>query len=351
MLNMTCVKNNYYLNTRSFCQVIALILLMFQVNASIAQTQNSSSDINSPLPVNNETNPSDKLIESLLQRFANNGAGQLYDGIFVYLFEDQVQTFKVQRHINDKGQVVEHFQPQDDIQKSSSRILENQFCALRNGWKYQFQALSSSFPFRVNDFYWRLKRQYDFSFESDHMVAGKPAILLSIKARDALRYSYQLWFEPDTATLLKYRLSDDEGKVIEQYLFTEIQLSKAPLPVRSETQINHQVSCFQKFSGMEEALKQFIELNDVPDSYEPISYRNGTINDSHRQAHQFQFSDGLSTVSVFIEDQKKVNKKINGVVKIGPMSVAGKSIGAHQVTVLGAIPVDGALQFLDSIKR
>ena len=53
-------------------------------------------------------------IETLLQKFVHNGPSQIFEGTFIYLYEDQVQTIKVRRTVNDKGLVIEEFIPQDD---------------------------------------------------------------------------------------------------------------------------------------------------------------------------------------------------------------------------------------------
>ena len=155
--------------------------------------------------------------------------------------------------------------------------------------------------------------------------------------------------------MLKYKLVNKEGKVIEQYLFTDISLHHK---VRHEHSSKpHQkssqppVTCKQRFAGLSAAFKQFFNAEQIPEGYQAISYRQGFINDTKRHARQFQLSDGLSSVSVFIEDRGEVNKKVKGVMKIGPISVAGKTIGNHQITVIGAIPVDSALQFVNSIKK
>ena len=155
--------------------------------------------------------------------------------------------------------------------------------------------------------------------------------------------------------MLKYKLVNKEGKVIEQYLFTDISLHHK---VRQEHSSKpHQkssqppVTCKQRFAGLSAAFKQFFNAEQIPEGYQAISYRQGFINDTKRHARQFQLSDGLSSVSVFIEDRGEVNKKVKGVMKIGPISVAGKTIGNHQITVIGAIPVDSALQFVNSIKK
>ncbi len=321
--------------------LVLTLLFSIPVVQAASEADNISSEHNSIPPLS---------AENLLQRFVDNGPRQLFDGTFVYFFEDKVQTITVHRTIDDKGQVVEQFVPMDGKQKKNTRILKNQFCALNNNWPYQFQAMSSSFPFRVNNYYRQLEKNYTFRLTGMQTVAGLPAAGLTISSKDSYRYSYQLWFEPQTATLLKYILVDHLGKPVEQYLFTNINIHNNTSPQKSADSIQQIPSCTSRFKGLTEAFQEYFERNKIPAGYEPVSFRKGYIHGSKRQAFQFQLSDGLSTVSVFVEDSKPANKVINGVVKLGPVNVVGKTIGRHQVTVIGAIPISSAAHFLEAIK-
>ncbi|MDX2503035.1 MAG: MucB/RseB C-terminal domain-containing protein [Gammaproteobacteria bacterium] len=311
-------------------------------------------------------------IEKLLHDFVRKGSSQLFSGTFVYIFEDQVQTIKVLRDIDDDGQIVERFVPLDGSKSNNKRILQNQHCLLDNGWQYQFYAMSSSFPFRVNNYFQELKKYYDFSLydqplpdssilkneklknekSKNENVAGNQTVRLVIQAKDPYRYGYQLWFEPESATLLKYKLLNQNGKAVEQYFFTNINLNAQQNKTQQLQRIKlpgNLPACQDLFSGLSEAYEQYFNAQKLPDGYVPISFRKDFIKHSGRSARQFQLSDGLATASVFIEDIGKVDKAIDGVLKFGPMSVAGKTIGQHQVTVLGAIPIDSALQILEAI--
>ncbi len=286
-------------------------------------------------------------IETLLNRFVQNGSSELFDGTFVYFFEDKIQTLKVHREVNENGLVVESFLPLDTKQNKSSRVLDNQYCSLNNNWQYQFQAMSSSFPFRINNYYHELQQYYDFTLSDIETVAGVAAVGLVIKSKDPYRYSYQLWFEPETSTLLKYKLIDKHGKVIEQYLFTDISIHST---ADKSEELKRSKSCREQFQGLVSVFKEYFVIENIPSGYEPVSFRKANIKHSDRLAYQFQLSDGLSSVSIFIEEYGQPRKAINGVLKLGPVNVVGETIDGHQVTVIGAIPITSALHFIKAIK-
>ncbi|MCU7818222.1 MAG: MucB/RseB C-terminal domain-containing protein [gamma proteobacterium symbiont of Lucinoma myriamae] len=328
------------------------LFFLFFMSTSLAYEvdANENSSISSIKPPNSEHN-NEQLIEELLKKFVRNGSRQLFEGSFIYMFEDSLQTIKIKRVVNAQGEVVEEFIPEDDKQKHSSRRLVNHYCTLDNGWQYQFQALSSSFPFRVNNHYQDLKKNYEFILTEPRMIAGHPALGLSIKAKDPYRYGYRLWFEPDTATLLRYKLMAPNGKVVEQYLFTDITFynnENSSVVIDASQKIK---TCLAEFQNLSSVFEQYFSLNKIPKGYEPVSFRQGIINEGSRQAYQFQLSDGFASVSIFIEEVGQAKRPVNGVVKMGPVYVAGKTLDNQQVTVLGAIPVISTLHFLKAVKE
>ena len=48
--------------------------------------------------------------------------------------------------------------------------------------------------------------------------------VLDIKPRDEYRYGYVLWLDQETAMPLQSQLIDDQGRVVEQILFSEIEI-------------------------------------------------------------------------------------------------------------------------------
>lgn len=329
----------------------ANIIRVWNVSCWLLLSQFAISAVSADANTEN-TQPGNISINELLKKYVSNGSKQLFDGTFVYLFEDSLQTIKVHREKNEQGIIVENFIPLDGNQKKSSRLLSNQFCTLNNGWPYQFQAVSSSFPFRINNYLNDLQKNYELSLSAKKIVAGTSVVGLTIKARDPYRYGYKLWFEPETGSLLKYELISQKDKVIEQYLFTDIEFNH--LSTTSDTPVSAAkdiLSCHDEFQDLLANFDLYFAADKIPAGYEPVSFRKGMINRGGLQAYQFQLSDGIASVSIFIEQIRESKHVVNGVVKMGPVNVAGKTFRDYQVTVLGAIPVVTALHFLKAIKE
>src|SRR5206468_1885843 len=84
------------------------------------------------------------------------------------------------------------------------------------------QADSKSFPAILPQQLSDLNQNYTIQLGGTGRVANRPAQQLVIKPKDAYRYGYQLWADKATGLLLKADLVDSNGKIIEQFMFTQL---------------------------------------------------------------------------------------------------------------------------------
>ena len=68
--------------------------------------------------------------------------------------------------------------------------------------------------------------------------------------------------------------------------------------------------------------------------------------DTYRE--HFIFSDGLATVSVYVEPSGAAS--INGAVDAGPMNAYGRDLGGYHVTAVGEVPAATVRLFSDAIR-
>ncbi|MBP7916897.1 MAG: hypothetical protein KAZ45_00370, partial [Arenimonas sp.] len=68
---------------------------------------------------------------------------------------------------------------------------------------------------------------YTSSLGVKSRVAERPAQVIDIKAKDKWRYSYRLWLDEETGLPLRVVTLDERGSIVEQLVFTQIQISPA----------------------------------------------------------------------------------------------------------------------------
>ena len=65
----------------------------------------------------------------------------------------------------------------------------------------------------------------------------------------------------------------------------------------------------------------------------------------------FMYSDGLSSVSIFVEKQMKNSKNLLGSSTMGAVNAYGRAIGEYHVTVVGEVPHATVKMIGNSVKH
>jgi sigma-E factor negative regulatory protein RseB len=176
---------------------------------------------------------------------------------------------------------------------------------------------------------------YQLAPVSRDRVAGRDAKLIAVAPRDQFRYGYRLWVDEKTGLLLKSDLLGEQGRVLEQVMFTSIEL----LPEKEKQRLL--AGSAGQASGAEErgaasAGRLKWTVATIPAGFQLITTRPTTPQGG--VAHMI-YSDGLASVSVFIESDMTANEKaFTGVSSMGAVNAYGNVVAGHQVTVVGEVP-------------
>jgi sigma-E factor negative regulatory protein RseB len=65
---------------------------------------------------------------------------------------------------------------------------------------------------------------YHFNTDGEERVAGRQSWVVNILPADQYRYGYKLWIDQDSYLLLKSQLRDTDNEVLEQILFTQLDI-------------------------------------------------------------------------------------------------------------------------------
>ena len=71
-----------------------------------------------------------------------------------------------------------------------------------------------------------LKKLYDVKATGFDRVAGHNARILELVPMDKFRYGYKFWLEKESGLLLKCDLLDEQKRVVEQLMFSELNILK-----------------------------------------------------------------------------------------------------------------------------
>jgi sigma-E factor negative regulatory protein RseB len=218
-----------------------------------------------------------------------------------------------------------------------------------------FPQLFQSADSRIADF-------YKFRQEGLERVAGVDADIVMLIPRDRLRFGYRIWSERKNGLIVKLQTLDPDGKVIEEAAFSELQLG-APVSMSQLVQMMGKVQGYRldkpalvKTTAAAEgwALKTpvagFNAMNCYkrPASAEGAGEKNTTGGDGPLQ---WIFSDGLASVSIFVEPLDRRRHVRESTLSLGATQTLARQLGAHWITLVGEVPVPTLQLFASALER
>jgi sigma-E factor negative regulatory protein RseB len=197
----------------------------------------------------------------------------------------------------------------------------------------------------------RLAGLYRFELGGVERVAGRSGQSLSILPHDDLRYGYWLILDQEHALPLAAATLGPDGQRISQLLFTELRVGdelSEPAPTLGDEQ-----------PGMRRTLPRHEpqaqlharwRFEDVPEGFVNTSYRRKLMGPDDHEVEHFIFSDGLATVSVYVEEDLGGSSQTAGVSRLGAMAALRQPLGNYQLTAVGEIPERTLQRFLAGMR-
>lgn len=208
------------------------------------------------------------------------------------------------------------------------------------------------FPLKIS----RLTKYYGFHFDREARVAGQNAKKLVITPKDKYRYGHVLWIDSKTGLLLKDHLIGENGQIVELFMFTRINYPDFISRDRISAKNNNNKK-FTWYKAKESNPKLNInnsmnwKVMQTPPGFMPDIKRHHEMTVSSMPVEHFVFSDGLSSISVFVEKKMKNSKNLLGGSKMGAVNAYGRSINDYHVTVVGEVPQAAVKMVGDSVKQ
>lgn len=179
-----------------------------------------------------------------------------------------------------------------------------------------------------------LEKNYILIYEGDAQVAVQPVDVILLKPRDQYRYTRKLWLAKDSHLPLKVEVQDFTGGTLEQVVFTELHVVETlpKIALKIDNQKAQHIHEFED-AGLD---KLPIALKNVPSGFEKKFFNRTHLHSANNQVHQLLLSDGLSSVSVYMEKMPK-NYHV-GLQTAGAVNSLSRVIDEHLIIVIGDVP-------------
>jgi sigma-E factor negative regulatory protein RseB len=290
----------------------------------------------------------------MLDRMSTAMSQMNYQGTFVYIQGDEVETMRI-THVSDKHGVRERLiaisGPPREILRDSNGV---RWVLAEDYSVFEDQGYNRSFfPELPVDQHGSTEVSYSLKVGKETRIAGHQARNLKVVPRDKYRYGYDLWLEEHSGLLLKWELIGSDRKPIAKLMFTDIRLgSEVDLKELEPT------SQLKKFKTVESRLPSGRGYSSSAPTWKPGSLPPGFRLMSHRTfGEQDQgvyehlvFSDGLAAVSVYIENIKPDIGLRTGMSRLGTTHAFSRITDDMLITVVGDVPVITVKFIGDSVK-
>jgi len=285
-----------------------------------------------------------------------------YSGVFVYQYDDLVETSRITHVVEADGEY-EKLESLDGPKREIIRHHGQVWCYINHKMvQVDSHQVRSMFPALLPEQLTALGENYQAKQVGVERVAGYNAQVILFKPKDNLRYVHQIWAHTDSGLLLKAAVLGDRNQMIEQYAFTQLQIGgdierswiggkdsaiggkdsarrgaespRSPEPAKGGTPVNS--------DWVADAL---------PPGFRKTMEIERSMHAKHAPVTQIVYSDGLSAISIFIEPDDGDEDDTDGLVSRGAVNMYHKVVGKHLFTVVGEVPPHTVIQVLDSIRR
>lgn len=186
-------------------------------------------------------------------------------------------------------------------------------------------------------------------------VAGHDTEIVELTPRDRLRFGYRIWSERRTGLLLKLQTLDHDGRVLQQTVFSELQID-APVRMEKLTQMMEATDGWkvERTDPVKTtAAAEGWTLREAVPGFKPVScYRRSPAGQAPAVV-QWVFSDGLASVSLFVEPADRQSARAEGVVEHdGATRMLVQRVADHWwLTAMGEVPPATLRVFAQALER
>ncbi len=290
-----------------------------------------------------------------------------YDGTFFHLSEGQVETMRIVHRVR-AGRVTERLQSLDGSGREFVRANDELTCYLPDQHTVLVEQRPDSGPFlgSLPQFGASMSDSYRIEALSATRIMGRPARVIVVNPKDQFRFGYRLWLDETTAMPLKTQLCDSHGRVIEQLFFARLDMPEnipdSDLAPTVHTEGMRWVRQGPSHDNTSAALAAY-RASELPPGFHLTVAGAQTLGAGAVPASHLVYSDGLATVSVFVEaprdaapgapapdDAAQAEAPMQGLARVGSGFAFSTVVQGHQVVAVGQVPAQTVEFIAHSVK-
>jgi len=273
-----------------------------------------------------------------------------YEGTFILRKSDKMTTMHVVHGVDDRGV----WESMESLNGEARKIVRynNEVISIYPGrnlvtvsQKGDKPGLHPILPENLD----RLGNYYTINQLGDDRIAGRETSVLNLQPKDVYRYGYKYWLDNDTGVLLKCDLLDENNEIVEQMMYTSFrEYAEVPQTAFKIPELNgYTRKEVNKDRG--EPARIGWHVSNLPQGF---MLTQSTIRGGGKsESLHLMYSDGLASVSVFVESGDNSPHYLEGASRMGALNAYGKHINGIQITVMGEVPEATVARIAHSMER
>lgn len=333
----------------AFMRAAAVVLGVALSSLVAAQTR-------APVPA--APSPVDGSVSDWLMRVHQASRQRAYVGTFVVLAGGTMSSSRIW-HVCDGEQQMERVESLTGAQRSTFRRNDLVMTYLPESRVVVAEKRESLglFPNLLQSSNTSIAQFYRVKAIGRDRVAGFETDVVQLRPEDGLRFGYRVWTERASGLVVKLQTLDGQGRVLEQAAFSELQLD-APVSMVKLSQMMGNTEGYQvetpelvKTTAAAEGwvLKQAVPGFSPMSCYKrPASAASGRVQEN---TLQWVFSDGLASVSLFLEVFDPRRHLQPGSLAMGATHTLTRRLEGWWLTVVGEVPPQTLAAFAQGLER
>lgn len=283
-----------------------------------------------------------------LNRAAVAAKQQNFSGVYVYHHGEHVEVQRVLHRVDATGEQ-EKVEVMDGSPRQFLRVNSDVFCYLPDGKHVRLERNTTRrfFPALLPAQPAALLGYYEAKLGGSERVAGRACQIVTLEPRDGYRYATTLWLDKRTGLPLKSRVVNHNGGVVSMFVFSEIQIGKAP-----------DASLFRNDLTGKRVMNAGVDMPvDVawsvkpPPGYERVQTAVRSLPGKKAPVTHLVYSDGLSVLSMFVEPADLQAERLHGLSAEGAIGIYAREVDGYTVTTLGEVPNLALIETGNSAKK
>ena len=194
-----------------------------------------------------------------------------------------------------------------------------------------------------------IKSSYTARLGATELVAGRSAQIVELVPNDAFRYSYKIWADAEFGLLLKMTLLNNKNETLEQIYFNQLSMLNSQDINWFQPKIDVSKNYVMENTPAITHTDENWIVAQLPAGYRKIDQVQRMVPGKSAPVSQLIFSDGIASVSLFIEPLAKGVRPKMGHMLVGSTNICAHVVEGYQVIVVGEVPAETVQQIAKAV--